>query len=212
MKRLFLIPFLTVLCIAVSAQTSMRLHYKDGTHVDVPLSSLDYVTFEDSTNVQTETGLTGNWVWASHEYGYYELLTLNEDNTFTGYDNFFEYGFDSFTYGFYARYGSMLTLWSNGYGYQHRYNWFVTGVSDNALTVITQTGPLTYFRLLPDVIYLQSGGSPMTCDNGDSIVFADGVVVKATDAGLQPIAPGTTYILKHFSATNKTFAYKVIVT
>jgi len=54
------------------------------------------------------------------------LLTFSEDHTYTGYDNYFAYGFDTMTYGWWGQIETVLTLQSNGYGYQRRYNWYVT--------------------------------------------------------------------------------------
>lgn len=65
--------------------------------------------------------------------------------------------------------------------------------------------------LQPEVLHLQVGGEPLACENGDSFVFADGIVARIAGGGLQGIAKGTTYIQKHILETNCIVAYKVIV-
>lgn len=195
-----------------SAQTNMHIHYKDGTHVAVPVERIDYVTFADAENEPSgEAALTGSWLWGKVEAGYYELLTFNGDRTYTGYDNYFSYGFDTQTYGRYWQTGSLLSLQSNGYGYQFRYDWFVIGLTTNALEVMTQMGKFVYYKLQPEVIRLKAGDSPVPCGDGETIVFADGVTVRAVDNQLQGLYPGTTYIQKCTTATNTILAYKVIV-
>ena len=42
------------------------------------------------------------------------------------------------TNGWYAQVGTMPTLQSNGLGYNRRYNWFVMGLTENALDVMTR--------------------------------------------------------------------------
>lgn len=64
--------------------------------------------------------------------------------------------------------GSKPTLQSNGNEYSRRYNWFVMGLTDNALDVMTKIGRFVYYKLQPKVIYLQLGREPlwvrlMTC-------------------------------------------------
>ena len=115
-----------------------------------------------------EGSLVESWLWRDSDAGYYELLTFNEDKTYTGYDNYFTYGFDTMTYGWYAQVGAMLTLQSNGYGYNRRYNWFVMALTGNALDVMTKMGRFTYYRLQPEVIHLQAGGEPLGCEGGVS--------------------------------------------
>ena len=87
-------------------------------------------------------------------------------------------------------------------GYNRRYNWFVMGLTENALDVMTRMGRFIYYRLQPKVIHLQAGGEPLECDGGDSFVFADGVVVSITDGKLQGVSRGTTYIQKYVADTN----------
>ena len=114
------VPFLlllSVLCSELAAQSHVRVHYKNGAPVDIPIADIDSLTFVDVEVDSTDIGraeLTGSWVWGSVELGYYEVLTFGEDRTYTGYDNYFTYGFDTWTYGFYSQYGTMLTMWSTG--------------------------------------------------------------------------------------------------
>ena len=115
------------------------------------------------------------------------------------------------TYGYWGQIGAMLTLQSNGFGYQRRYNWYITDMTENALAVMTKMGPFTYYRLHLDTIQLKVGES-MQCNNGDSFIFADGVTAKiAVDGALEGVLPGTTYVEKLIAETNSIFAYKVIV-
>ena len=191
----------------------MRIHYKDGTRVDIPIETIDSLTFVEETADSTASEraeLTGSWLWGSQEQGYYELLTFNEDRTYTGYDNYFTYSFDTWTYGWYAQLGTMLTLQSNGYGYQRRYNWFVIGLSPNALEVMTKMGSFIYYRLQPNTLTLTTG-SPLPLPDGDTIVFTDDVIVKSDGTTLLPLNLGTTYILVHHKATDQILAYKVEV-
>jgi|GEM_PF-2536628 len=207
-----------ILCVLLSigtlAQSHVRVHYKNGSHVDIPIADVDSLTFVDAEVDSAVVGraeLAGSWVWGNVEQGYYELLTFNTDYTYTGYDNYFTYGFDTWTYGFYSQYGTMLTMWSNGYGYQRRYNWFVTALSENALEVMTKMGPFTYYRLQPEMVRLKVGGEPLSCGEGDSFVFADGVIAAIEDNKLKGIAKGTTYIQKYDAATKMVLSYKVVV-
>ncbi len=198
----------------LNAQNTMRIHYKDGTRGDVPIAQIDSITFVDGEGgggeeVQVKE-LTGSWLWGSVTQGYYELLTFNVDKTYTGYDNYFTYGFDTMTYGYYSVYGAMLNMWSNGFGYQHRYNWFITALTENALGVMTKMGPFTYYKLQPEVIRLKVNES-LTCAEGDSFVFADGVVVSIEDNKLRGVAVGETYIQKLKAASNHIVSYKVVV-
>ena len=164
---------LTCFCIDLQAQSTMRVHQKNGTKMDVVVEDVDSVTFIKGTDVVgTESELIGNWLWGDVEAGYYEVLCFNSDKTYTGYDYYFSYGFDTMTYGMYAQVGTMLTLWSNGYGYQCRYNWFITGLTDNALAVMTKMGPFTYYRIQPDVIRMNVNEF-LSCGDGDSWIFAN---------------------------------------
>ena len=51
----------------------------------------------------------------------------------------------------------------------------------------------------------------LTCDDGDSFVFADGVTAAIQDDKLVGLAAGETYIQKHIAANNTILSYKVIV-
>ena len=201
-----------LLCsVSLMAQNAMRVHYNDGTERDIFLSQIDSITFVEKSEPEEEVMLTGGWLWGRREAGYYELLVFNDDYTYTGYDRYFTYAFDTMTYGFYSQYGTMLTLWSNGFGYQHRYNWYIMGLTTNALTVMTKMGAFTYYKLQSDVIRLSNPGSYMELDDGESIVFTDGAVVRADDEKLYAIASGTTYVLIRKAEEDKIFAYKVVV-
>lgn len=194
----------------MQAQDNVRIHYKNGTHTDISMAEIDSLTFvEAGSSTSVEAELTGSWLWGNTEAGYYELLAFSEDHTFTGYDNYFTYGFDTMTYGFFSWYGTMLTLWSNGFGYQRRYNWFITGLTENALSVMTKMGPFTYYRLKPEVVSLKVGEG--LASSGDTYVFADGAVVRIENGLLIGLARGESYILKMDSATQMIWAYKVVV-
>lgn len=199
--------------VPIVAQNTMRINYKDGTEQDISISQIDSITFveKDSHEEEEDVTLTGSWLWAKKEAGYYELLTFNEDQTYTGYDYYFSYGFDTQTYGWYSLYGNMLTLQSCGLGYRRRYNWFITGMTGNALEVMTNLGAYTYYRLQPETIYVQDGGSSAVFDNKDIIVFADGVIVEAERNQLVGKTKGTTYILVSIAGQDKIVAYKVNV-
>ena len=214
MKKILLLLMLLDSVISLFAQSHMRVHYKNGARVDIPIADVDSLTFVDAEVDSAGVGraeLTGSWVWGNVEQGYYEVLTFGKDRTYTGYDNYFTYGFDTWTYGFYSQYGTMLTMWSNGYGYQRRYNWFVTALSENALEVMTKMGPFIYYRLQPEMVGLKVGGEPLSCGEGDSFVFADGVIAAIEDNKLKGIAKGTTYIQKYDATTKKILSYKVVV-
>lgn len=212
---IILFCFALLLCdsVPIVAQNTMRIHYKDGSEQDISISQIDSITFveKDSYNEEENVKLTGCWLWANKDAGYYELLTFNEDYTYTGYDYYFSYGFDTQTFGWYSLYGNMLTLQSNGFGYRRRYNWFVIGMTGNALEVMTNMGAYTYYRLQQETIYIQDGGSSAIFDNEDNIVFADGVIVEAEGNQLVGKAKGTTYILVSIAEQNKIVACKVIV-
>lgn len=197
-------------CPELVAQNSMRIYQADGSVYEIPTECVDSITFVEKDTEQQETSLLGEWFWGNVEQGYYELLTFNEDKTYTGYDNYFTYSFDTMTYGFYSQYGTMLTLWSNGFGYNRRYNWYIIGLSENALEVMTKMGPFTYYRLQSETIRVGVNES-IVCEDDDSFVFADGVVVKIEDGKLVGASSGTTYVEKFIAATNKIIAYKVIV-
>lgn len=211
MKGRIVIALLLVVGVSANAQTHVRIHTKGGSHTDVPIAQIDSMTIVDGDTIAERAELTGSWMWGDVEQGYYELLTFNDDHTYTGYDNYFTYGFDTMTYGWYSRWGAMLTLQSNGFGYQRRYNWFVMGLSENALEVMTKMGPVTYYRLQSEVITLHVGGESLACSDADSFVFADGVVARIADKRLQGVAKGVTYIQKHIAAKDVIVAYKVVV-
>ena len=164
----FLIYFAFIIGVSgIHAQTHMRIHHKGGGQSDVAIEQIDSITFVDGSDVPVNEGnLVGSWLWGDSDAGYYELLTFNEDKTYTVYDNYFTYGFDTMTYGWYAQVGAMLTLQSNGFGYNRRYNWFVMALTENALAVMTRMGCFTYYRLQPEVLHLQAGSEPLGCDGG----------------------------------------------
>ena len=203
--------YLTFFSLKSAAQNTMRISYTDGNTLEIPIGQIDSIFFIEKTADSFEASITGEWFWGGQEQRYYEVLTFNEDHTYTGYDNYFSYGFDTMTYGYWGQIGAMLTLQSNGFGYQRRYNWYITDMTENALAVMTKMGPFTYYRLHPDTIHLKVGES-MPCINGDSFIFADGVTVRIADDGaLEGVLPGTTYVEKLIAETNSIFAYKVIV-
>lgn len=202
---------LLLLCASLTAQNTMRVHYSDGTQQDISLSQVDSVTFATKDAPQQDASLTGTWLWGKTDAEYYELITFSEDHTYTGYDNYFTYGFDAMTYGWYSWYGNMLSLQSNGYGYQRMYSWIVTGLTVNALEVMTRMGPYTYYRLQQEVLHVSVSEPYAGLSDGDSIVFADGVVVKAEGDRLLGITPGTTYVLVRKASLDMILAYKVTV-
>ena len=210
---LFYIASLLCCTLPIAAQNTMRIHYKDGTEQDIFISQIDSITFveKDIYDEEEDGTLTGSWLWANKEAGYYELLTFNEDYTYTGYDYYFSYGFDTQTYGWYSLYGNMLTLQSNGFGYRRRYNWYIRSLTDNAFEVMTNMGAYTYYRLQPETIYINERDSYAVFDNEDSIVFADGIIVKAEGNHLIGKAKGTTYILVSIADQGKIVSYKVSV-
>ena len=212
MKRLLFAMFcflgLTPVC---QAQDTMRIHYKNGGHSDVEIEQVDSITFVKGGDAPAaEVSLLGAWLWGNQEQGYYELLTINNDHTYTGYDNFFSYGFDLMTYGWWAQIGAMITLQSNGLGYQRRYNWYITELTANALGVMTKMGPFTYYKLHPETLHLQLNGT-VACEDGDSFVLADGVTATIHDNKLVGLAVGVTYVQKYVASINTIFSYKVIV-
>lgn len=215
-KYLFIILVLCpVASVMAQSAPAMHIHFKNGSKMEVATEQVDSITFGEPTGGEEEERveegvLTGSWMWGSVEAGYYEVLTLNEDKTFTGYDNYFTYGFDMMTYGYYSQYGIMLNLWSNGFGYQRRYNWYLLSLTPNALEVMTRTGPFTYYRLQPEEITLDVGQA-WICDDDDEYVFADNVVACIMGNSLIAIATGETYIQKKIGKTNNIVAYKVVV-
>lgn len=193
------------------AQNTMRVHYNDGRELDISISQIDSVTFVEEVAPEEEVSLIGSWLWGNVEQGYYELLTFNEDHTYTGYDNYFVYGFDTMTYGWWAQIGAMITLQSNGFGYQRRYNWYITELTENALGVMTKMGSFTYYKVQPESLRLRVNGAPMTCEDGDMFVFADGVMATIQNNNLHGLMAGTTYIQKYISAKDVILSYKIII-
>ena len=190
----------------------MRIHYKGGGYSDVAIEQVDSITFVKGGDAPAaEVSLIGEWLWGSKEQGYYELLTINEDRTYTGYDNYFAYGFDLMTYGWWAQIGAMITLQSNGYGYQRRYNWYITELTESALAVMTKMGPFTYYKVQSETLHLQLNGAPLTCEDGDTFVFSDGVTIAIQDNKLVGLKAGVTYIQKRIAASNTILSYIVIV-
>ena len=212
MKMILLVIFCLVGLIPVcQAQDTMRIHYKNGGHSDVAIEKVDSITFVNGGDAPaTEVSLIGEWLWGSQEQGYYELLTINNDHTYTGYDNYFSYGFDTMTYGWWTQTGAMLTLQSNGFGYQRRYNWYLTELTENALGVMTKMGPFTYYKLQPETLRMQVNET-LTFEVGDSFMFADGVTVTIQEDKLVGLAAGVTYIQKYIAGSDTVFSYKVIV-
>ena len=211
MNRTKTILAMLLFSVTLVAQNTMRVHYKDGTEQDIFISQIDSVTFVDKGAPEESVSLTGGWLWGNKDAGYYELLTFSDDHTYTGYDNYFTYGFDTMTYGWYTWYGNMLTLQSNGFGYQRIYNWFIVGLTSNALEVMTKMGPFTYYKLQPEVLYVSTSELYTGFAEGDSIVFADGVIVKAEGNKLRGLVKGSTYILVRAASDDKVLAYKVTV-
>lgn len=211
-KRLLVLLVFTMGVCGIHAQTHMRIHHKGGGHSDVAIEQIDSITFVDGSEpLENEGSIVGSWLWGDTEAGYYELLTFNEDRTYTGYDNYFTYGFDTMTYGWYMQMGSMLTLQSNGFGYNRHYNLYVMGLTENALDVMTKMGRFVYYRLQPEVLHLQVGGEPLVYENGDSFVFADGVVARIVEGGLQGVIKGSAYVQMHIAETDCIVAYKVLI-
>ena len=196
---------------ACSAQNQMRIHYKGGAVSDISVEEIDSVTFVQKDTPADEVTLLGRWFWGNVEQGYYELLTFNEDRTYTGYDYYFTYGFDTMTYGWWTQIGAMITLQSNGFGYYRRYNWYITELTENALGMMTKMGPFTYYKVQPETLTLQVNGM-LTCQEGDSFIFAYGVRATIQDNKLVGLMPGETYIQKYIADSKRIVSYKVIVT
>ena len=197
--------------ISLVAQNAMRIHYKSGTEQDIPISEIDSVTFVNKATSEEDMSLTGSWLWGNKEAGYYELLTFDDDHTYIGYDNYFMYGFETMTYGWYSLYGNMLNLQSNGFGYQKRYNWFVLGLTGNALEVMTKMGGFIYYKVQPETLHLSVSEEYSGLAENDSVFFADGVVVKVVGNKLHGLIHGITYVLVRKESEDKIFAYKVDV-
>ena len=197
-------------CASIMAQDVMRVHYKDGTEQDISISQIDSVTFVEKKIPEESVSLTGSWLWGSKERGYYELITFDDDNTYVAYDNYFMDGFNTMTYGWYLEYGNLLTLQSNGFGYIRKYTWLVTGLTENALEVMTKMGSFVYYKLQPEVITINKD-EEVGCPEEGTIVFADGVIVKAENKKLQGLAEGSTYVLIYRASDDKIVAYKIVV-
>lgn len=194
------------------AQSHMRIHHKGGGHSDVRIEQIDSITFVNGDEgLAEDVELTGSWLWGNTEAGYYELLTFNNDNTYTNYDNYITYGFDTMSYGWYFRYDSLLTLQSNGFGYNRKYIWFVIALTENSLDVITKMGWFTYYKLQSEIYSIKVGEESYTCKDDDYYVFTDGVKVSKSNGKLKGISEGTTYILKYNAEYGLILAYKVIV-
>lgn len=209
---LMAIGMMLFICNQVIAQSHMRIHHKGGRHSDVPIEQIDSITFVNGDEGMDKEGeLVGSWLWGDAEAGYYELLTFNDDNTYTGYDNYFTYGFDTMTYGWYYGYGSLVTLKSNGFGYNRKYTWLVMGLTENVLDVMTKMGRFTYYRLQPEIYSIKVGEESYVCKDGDYYIFTDDVKVADNNGKLKGISEGTTYILKYDAEFGLILAYKVVV-
>ncbi len=193
------------------AQNVMRINYRDGSVYEVPVDRIDSVSFVKKTTESNDVTLVGEWLWGSREKGYYEVLTFNNDRTYTGYDYYLEFGFDTWTYGTYMANGILLNLWSSGYGYRRMYRWFVSALTENALEVMTQMGGFTYYRVQPEIYSLKIGEESYECLAGDYYVFTDGVKVSDNMGRLKGIVEGTSYMLKYDAKAALIMAYKVIV-
>lgn len=209
--RLLSIVILIVIASQVVAQNTMRIKYKDGSVHETLIDRIDSISFVEKSKEPHETSLIGEWFWGNKEKGYYEVLTFNEDRTYTGYDYYLEYGFDTWTYGTYMVSGAMLILWSNGYGYRRTNRWFITTLTENALEVMTQMGSFIYYRVQPEIYSLKVGMESYECIGGDYYVFTDGLKVSDNEGKLKGIIEGTTYILKYDAKSAVIVAYKVIV-
>lgn len=211
MKRSFFIILLTINSIVSFTQDYIRIHHKDGNHSDMPVNMIDSITFVSENEAKSDNGeLAGSWLWDDTIAGYYELLTFNSDHTYIGYDNYFIYGFDTTTYGFYLHHNALITLQSNGFGYRRKYTWFIMGVSDEAFEVMTNTGSFVYYKLQPEFITLSVGES-LECHDKDRFIFADGVTAAIVNNALQGLSKGTTYIEKYVATKDAIVAYKVVV-
>ena len=204
------IIFVLSIIIHVTAQNTMRIHYKSGLKYDISINEVDSVTFIENNEI-AEVSLIGEWFWGNKEKGYYEVLTFNEDRTYTGYDYYLDYGFDTWTYGTYMTNGIMLNLWSNGFGYNRKYTWYVMGLTENALDVMTKMGQFTYYRLQSEIYSIKVEEESYACKDGDYYVFIDGVIVSESNGKLKGKSEGTTYILKYSSKSDLIMAYKVKV-
>lgn len=211
MTLLLVALFSISIALKSEAQNTMRINYRDGSVYDVPIDRIDSVSFVKKTTESNDVTLVGEWLWGSREKGYYEVLTFNNDRTYTGYDYYLEFGFDTWTYGTYMANGILLNLWSSGYGYRRMYRWFVSALTENALEVMTQMGGFTYYRVQPEIYSLKIGEESYECLDGDYYVFTDGVKVSDNMGRLKGIVEGTSYMLKYDAKAALIMAYKVIV-
>ena len=95
MDRLKTFLLLSVFYLNSTAQNTMRINYRDGNMTEIPIGQVDSISFIEKTVDSIDVSITDAWFWGSVEQGYYEVLTFNEDHTYTGYDNYFSYGFDT---------------------------------------------------------------------------------------------------------------------
>lgn len=117
MKQWYRVTIIIVLVLIgshITAQNTMRIHYKSGVTHDISITEVDSVTFIEKNETEGIT-LAGDWLWGSEEKECYEVLTFNDDRTYTGYDYYLEYGFDTWTYGTYIQIGMMLNLHTSEY-------------------------------------------------------------------------------------------------
>ena len=211
MTLLLTVLFSILFTLKSDAQNVMRINYRDGSVYEVPVDRIDSVSFVKKTTESNDVTLVGEWLWGSREKGYYEVLTFNNDRTYTGYDYYLEFGFDTWTYGTYMANGILLNLWSSGYGYRRMYRWFVSALTENALEVMTQMGGFTYYRVQPEIYSLKIGEESYECLDGEYYVFTDGVKVSDNMGRLKGIVEGTSYMLKYDAKAALIMAYKVIV-
>ena len=146
-KMLLLLLLMVLSTFSVTGQHVMRITQTDGSVWDVPIANIDSVSFVTVEEPEHKASLEGIWKWEGQEEGYSETLTFRADGTYTCLDHYYAYDFDSQTYGTYMFFGSMLTLRSNGYGYNRYYQWMVTELTDDRLTVMTKMGRFTYCRV-----------------------------------------------------------------
>ena len=210
-RLLMILPMIVFMSLNLTAQNTMSIHYKDGNAFEIPIERIDSITFVEREVEQENISLIGEWFWGSKEKGYYEVLTFNEDRTYTGYDYYLDYGFDTWTYGTYMVNGIMPNLHSNGFGYNHRYKWYVMGLTENALEVMTKMGQFTYYRLQSEIYSIKVGEKSYACKDGDYYVFTDGVKISESNGKLKGMSEGTTYILKYSAKSDLIMAYKVKV-
>lgn len=134
--------------VALQAQNVMRIALSDGKLMEIPVAQIDSVSFVTVEEEAAPTvSLVGTWYWENQLWGYSETVNFNADGSFTCVDHFFEYGFDTSTYGTYYLFGSILNIHSNGYGYNRFYQWMVMELTESKLTVMTPEGSFTYTRL-----------------------------------------------------------------